>query len=114
MKTKLSILTTILILCSASIFAQTSTDESLKTLIDKKREYSKVAKKGFCIQLYNGNEKSAIDRMQKFSELFPEIEIKRIYKVPEWKVQTTSFKTRIEADRILNKIKEEYPGARVL
>ena len=95
-------------------FSQTSNDQSLQTLLVKKRAYNQQSKQGFCIQLYNGNEKTALKKMQDFMELFPEIEIKRIYKVPEWKVQTSSYKTRIEADRVLNKIKEEYPGARVL
>lgn len=95
-------------------FSQTTTEESLQTLLVKKRAYNQQSKQGYCIQLYNGNEKTALKRMQDFKELFPEIEIKRIYKVPEWKVQTISYKTRIEADRVLNKIKEEYPGARVL
>lgn len=99
---------------TVSGFSQTATNESLQTLLEKKREFNKNAKNGFCIQLYNGDEESAIEHMIAFSELFPEIEIKRIYKVPEWKIQTITYKTRIEADRILNKIKKEYPGARVL
>ena len=104
------------IFCSFSLIgsAQTSTEQSLNTLLVKKREFNKNAKKGFCIQLYNGNEKSAIARMERFTELFPEIIIKRIYKVPEWKVQTNSYKTKLEADKILNLIKDDYPGARVL
>jgi len=103
------------VLCIPTLgFSQNSTEESLQTLLVKKRAYNQQSKQGYCIQLYNGNEKTALKRMQDFMELFPEIEIKRIYKVPEWKVQTISYKTRIEADRVLNKIKEEYPGARVL
>lgn len=95
-------------------FSQSSTEESLKILITKKREYNKNTKHGYCVQLYNGNENSAIKHMENFSVLFPDIAIKRIYKVPEWKVQTTSYKTKIEADRVLNSIKDVYPGARVL
>ena len=103
------------VLCIPTLgFSQTTTEESLQTLLIKKRAFNQQSKQGYCIQLYNGNEKTALKRMQDFMELFPEIEIKRIYKVPEWKVQTISYKTRIEADRVLNKIKEEYPGARVL
>lgn len=93
--------------------AQT-TDESLDLIVSKKREFNKKAKNGFCIQLYNGNEETALKKMQEFRELFPEVEIKRIYKVPEWKIQTTTYKTRIEADKVLNKINKEYPEARVL
>ena len=86
----------------------------MSKLLEKKREFNKETKHGYCIQLYNGNEKSAITIMQKFNEKYPEISIKRTYKVPEWKVQTTSFKSKLEADRILNQIKIDYPGARVL
>ena len=93
---------------------QTSTDQNLDALLKKKKEYNSRIKNGFCIQIYNGSEKKALYRMEQFSEQFPEIGIKRIYKVPEWKVQTQLYKTRLEADRVLNQIKEEYPGARVL
>lgn len=105
---------TLLLLLPTIGFSQTNESSSLETLVTKKRAFNKDSKQGFCIQLYNGNEETAISKMQEFQEAYPEIPIKRIYKVPEWKLQTISYKTRIEADRILNKIKEEYPGARVL
>lgn len=91
-----------------------STTESLHELTSKKRDYNLKAKNGFCIQLYNGDEETAMERINKFRELFPEVKVKRIYKVPEWKIQTVIYKTRIEADRVLNKINKKYPGARVL
>jgi hypothetical protein len=106
----------VLVFCAIPLFgiSQTSTDQNLAILLKKKRDYNSQTKNGFCIQIYNGNEKKAVSRMKKFSELFPEIEIKRIYKVPEWKVQTQLYKTRLEADRVLNQIQQKYPGARVL
>tara|TARA_B100000809_G_scaffold22902_1_gene20081 strand:- start:47898 stop:48242 length:345 start_codon:yes stop_codon:yes gene_type:complete len=96
-----------------SVNGQNRTD-SVHELTSKKREYNQKAKNGFCIQLYNGNEETAIEKINQFRALFPEVKVKRIYKVPEWKIQTLTFKTRIEADRVLNKINQEYPGARVL
>jgi hypothetical protein len=95
-------------------FSQNKNDDSLSKLLQKKRDFNKESKHGYCIQLYNGNEKSAISIMQEFNEKYPEISTKRIYKVPEWKVQTTSFKSKIDADKILNQIRLDYPGARVL
>lgn len=95
-------------------FSQSSTEQSLDKLLQKKIEYNSNTKRGFCIQIFNGNEKQAIEYLERFSESFPLIEIKRIYKVPEWKVQTQIYKTRLEADRVLNKIKLKYSGARVL
>lgn len=86
---------------------------SLDSLIHKKRAYNANKQAGYCIQLYNGDEKTALYTIEKFKKLFPEIEIHRIYQVPEWKIQTGIYKTRLEADRILNLIKTKYPGARV-
>ena len=113
MKNKLYYITLFLVAFSYSVHAQ-DTNQSLTEIISKKREFNENSKNGFCIQLYNGNEKTAIKKIEEFRELFPEVKVKRIYKVPEWKIQTTTFKTRLEADRVLNKIRDEYPGARVL
>ncbi|MEI6865278.1 SPOR domain-containing protein [Flavicella sp.] len=95
-------------------FSQSSAEQSLDQLIQKKIKYNSNTKRGFCIQVYNGNEKQAIQHIVQFSALFPNIQIKRIYNVPEWKVQTQIYKTRLEADRVLNQIKLEYSGARVV
>ncbi|WP_139957609.1 hypothetical protein [Flavicella sediminum] len=99
-------------------FANTATAQkslsSLDSLIYKKRAYNKSIKSGFCIQLYNGNEEMAIDKLAKFQKNFPDIKIFRTYKVPEWKIQTEVYRTRLEADRVLNLIQKKYPGARVL
>ena len=94
--------------------AQSKELSSLDSLIYKKRTFNAQAKNGFRIQLYNGDEKTALERIDEFREEFPEIKVMRTYKVPEWKVQTEVYKTRLEADRVLNSIKDKYPGARVL
>ena len=85
----------------------------LDSLIHKKRAYNASKNPGYCIQLYNGDENTAIYKIEKFKKLFPKIEIHRIYQVPEWKIQTGIYKTRLEADRVLNIVKRKYPGARV-
>lgn len=88
-------------------------NHSLDSLIQKKRAYNASKQPGYCIQIYNGDEKTALHKIQTFRKIFPDIEIHRIYKVPEWKIQTGIYKTRLEADRVLNRIKAKYPGARV-
>lgn len=105
------------LLCIAfSLTSQAQSEElsSLDSLIYKKRSFNAVTKNGFRIQLYNGDEETALEKIEQFREEFPEINIMRTYKVPEWKVQTEVYKTRLEADRVLNSIKDKYPGARVL
>lgn len=101
-------------LLSLSSHAQRKELSSLDSLIYKKKEYNLSVKKGFRIQLYNGSEEIAVKKIKQFQKLFDDIKIYRTYKIPEWKVQTEIFRTRLEADRVLNRIKKQYPGARVL
>jgi len=46
--------------------------------------------------------------------VFPEYSTTIKYKSPEWKTQVGPFKTRLEADRTLLTIKENYSGAIVI
>ncbi len=103
-----------LILFSSIANAQSEDLSSLDSLLYKKRNFNLHAKRGYQIQIYNGDEDTAILIEEEFKEIFPEIEIRRIYKVPEWKIQTSIYRKRIEADRVLNNIKKKYNGARVL
>ena len=114
MKVAYKLFITLLIVLSSSVNAQKKELSSLDSLLYKKRSFNLLAKKGYQIQIYNGDEETAILIEEEFKESFPEIEIKRIYKVPEWKIQTIVFRKRIEADRVLNTIKMKYNGARVL
>ena len=114
MKVAYKIVTTLLIVFSSSINAQQNEFSSLDSLLYKKRSFNQLAKKGYQIQIYNGDEETAILIEEEFKEAFPEIEIRRIYKVPEWKIQTIIYRKRIEADRVLNTIRKKYNGARVL
>ena len=93
--------------------AQRVQKEVLERLVEKKRNYNKTQKIGYRIQIYNGNEQKA-RRIKKTCEiLFPEVKIILRYKIPDWKVQTQFFNTRLEADRFLLKIQKEYFSARV-
>jgi len=96
-------------------FAQ-SENEKINTLIEQKRTYNKTNKSSivYKIQLYNGNETQAYEVKRNFNASFPEYKIIMTYKPPEWKTQVGIFKTRLEADRALNIIKEKFVGAIVL
>lgn len=114
MNKKVFTTTVLLVAIIFSIKAQKTNTTSIDSLIYKKREFNKTAKKGFRIQIYNGDEKIAYKRTIDFQKQFPNIKVIRTYKEPEWKVQTEIYRTRIKADRVLNLIKEKYPDARVL
>ncbi|MFV0249184.1 MAG: SPOR domain-containing protein [Tenacibaculum sp.] len=88
---------------------------SINKLIEKKKEFNKLHKSGYLIQLYNGLEEVAKKIRYRFQVEFPNIVPSVIrYKAPEWKVQVGNFKTRLQADRALNKINEIFPGAIVV
>ena len=103
------------ILNNSISFAQ-SENEKINTLIEQKRTYNKNNKSSvvYKIQLYNGNEEEAYKIRLNFNTSYPEYKTTIVYKPPEWKTQVGDFKTRLEADRALNIIKQKFSGAIVL
>lgn len=93
-----------------------SENEKINTLIAQKKAFNKINKNinVFKIQVYNGNETQAYAIKRNFEADFPEYNAKVKYDNPEFKTQFGNFKTRLEADRALNAIKEKYAGAIVL
>ena len=87
----------------------------INAVIAKKRTFNKDKEiKGFKIQIFNGSEQGAYNTRDKFSTLFPDDDIKIQFASPEWKVQVGNYLTRLEADRELLKIKDDFPNAIVL
>ena len=105
----------ILLLVTGSVFAQSET-EKIDNLISQKRNFNKQNKNTvvYKIQLYNGSESQAYKIKSNFQSAFPEYKTSIIYKQPEWKTQVGNFETKLEADRVLLLIKEEFSGAIVL
>ncbi|MCH3881719.1 MULTISPECIES: SPOR domain-containing protein [Tenacibaculum] len=100
----------------STVNAQTSTQDNdkISSLLAKKRDYNKSYGHGFRIQLYNGLEKRARSTKGKFQVEFPGVYNKLDYDAPEWKVQVGNYKTRLEADKAINKIREKFSGAIVI
>jgi len=121
---KISVLSALLILfLSYPIFAQQNkgelqieTSAKIDAVVAEKKQYNKNLKflKGFRIQLFYGSEKAAYKIKDEFKSLFPDITTKIIFASPQWKVQVGNFTTRLEADKTLVSIKEEYPSAIIL
>ena len=104
-----------LIFGSVSVFAQEET-QKISDIIEKKREFNKKYKNSivFKIQLYNGNETSAVEIKENFETEYNQFKVQLTYDQPEWKTQIVGFKTRLDADRALLVIREKYPTAIVL
>ena len=89
-------------------------NESVVSLLAKKRTFNKAHGYGFRIQLYNGIEKTAKSLKGKFEVEYPGVYTKLEYNAPEWKIQVGNYKTRLEADKALNKIQSKFSGAIVI
>ncbi|MDT0648398.1 SPOR domain-containing protein [Zunongwangia sp. F260] len=87
-------------------------DEKISKLLELKTEMSEGNKIGdrYKIQLFYGDNKEA-------SEVFKDYESKYTYpamidyETPNYKVYVGNFRNRLEADRALREIKENFPGA---
>ena len=99
-----------------TISAQVSTDKTIESVMELKKERQKLNPKidGYRIQLYNGLETESNQVKTKFLTLFPDVKAEIIYKAPEWKVQVGNFRTRLEADKSLQNIKLQFPGSLVV
>jgi len=89
---------------------------SITNLINKKLNYNKKNpnSKGFTIQIYYGNEKIAYSLQKKYLLLFPNQKTYIKYNAPDWKVLVGKFKTRLNADKALLKIKKDFTGAIII
>jgi len=96
---------------TANIYGQTTTSDEVKSLLEKKIKYNKKNGYGYRIQLDNGNEIAIKTTQSKFKLEHPTIKTYILFESPEWKVQVGDYKTRLEADKILNGIKLKFPSA---
>lgn len=104
-----------LILSPAKVFGQNDA-QKINNIIEKKREFNKKNKNSivYKIQLYNGNETTAVEIKENFESDYAQFKVQLTYDQPEWKTQVVGFKTRLDADRALLVIREKYPTAIVL
>lgn len=98
-----------------SINTHSQEEKKINAVLAQKIEYNKSNRKGkgYKIQLYNGNESKAY-RIKGNFEIAYGIVAVLSYESPEWKVRVGNYKTRLEADRALLKIKEKFAGAIIL
>lgn len=86
--------------------------EKIETLMEVKKELNEDGKIGdrYVIQLFYGDNGEANDVLQKYrtSYSYPS---RITYEAPNYKVWIGNFRNRMEADRALLKIKENFPSA---
>ncbi|HCN82724.1 MAG TPA: SPOR domain-containing protein, partial [Sphingobacteriaceae bacterium] len=64
---------------------------------------------GFQVQIYLGSDRqSAYDAQNRFKSLYPEINTYISYTEPNYKVQVGDFRNRMDAQRLMSGLKENF------
>jgi len=105
----------IFFLLSVTFFQVTAqnSDTTMQKLLQEKRIFNQTQKiqTGYRIQLYNGMSQTKAESIRgTFLSFFPEIGTHLLYEQPEWKAQTTTFRTELEAYKIWLQVREEFQG----
>lgn len=87
-------------------------DSRIDKLMEIKKELNESNKIGdrYVIQLYYGDNGEANNVIQKYRSLY-DYTSEITYEAPDYKVWVGKFRSRLEADRALLKIKENFPSA---
>ncbi|AUP78916.1 SPOR domain-containing protein [Flavivirga eckloniae] len=88
-------------------------DSKIATLLDLKKTMNKKENdsKRYKIQIYSGNRGGAQNAKKDFRESFTNWTPTIQYESPNFKIWAGNFRTRLEADRALKKIKRKFPTA---
>ena len=88
-------------------------NDMIPQLLDLKFKMEDDGKLGerYKIQLYYGDNNTASEVLKKFRSTYNEWPSSIIYETPNYKVWVGKFRNRLEADRALLKIKDDFPAA---
>lgn len=88
-------------------------DKKISTLLEIKKELNKneSVSDRFIIQIYNGNRSGAETTQKEFNATFSDWKATMAYEPPNFKIWAGSFRTRLEGDKALRKIKSKFPLA---
>ncbi len=88
-------------------------NELIPQLLEKKSEMTEDGRLDdrYRIQLFSGDNAKASEIIQEFRSRYPELPSTLVYETPNYKVWVGSFRSSLEADQVLLKLKEAYPAA---
>ena len=105
---------------SANIYAQDNPvivqDNKLQNLVELKGELEKENKlsNGYTVQLHNGNLERAQQRKKDYDNWDYSWPASIHYETPNYKLWVGNFDTRLDADRALMILKDNFPSAFIL
>jgi hypothetical protein len=88
-------------------------DKKIATLLDLKKEMNKTESEAdrYKIQIYNGNRSGAYAAQDELNSKFIKWPSTVVYEPPNFKTWAGNYRTKIEADRALKEIKQNFPSA---
>ncbi len=88
-------------------------DEKFMNLLNEKRRINSsiTVNDRYKIQIFYGDNAKARKTLAEFKREFPDMDGTIVFESPTYKVWTGSFNTRIDAERMLEKVREKYPYA---
>ncbi|WP_418602407.1 SPOR domain-containing protein [Hwangdonia sp.] len=105
-------------LCGASGFAQEghitiNQDKNISNLLALKKELNKDedTPDRYKIQIYNGSRAGATSAQKELHSSYNDWHSKIVFDTPNFKIWAGNFRTRLEADRALKRIKKNFPNA---
>ncbi|AXG73408.1 SPOR domain-containing protein [Flavobacterium arcticum] len=86
-------------------------DEKFTSLLNEKRKINSsiTINDRYKIQIFYGENAKARKTLAEFKKEFPDMDATIVFESPTYKVWAGSFNTRIDAERMLVKIKEKHP-----
>ena len=107
--------TALMLFFSAFVMAQdgkvsVNVDKNVSRLMAIKKEIHK-AQSSIKIQIYSGSRRNAEAKLMQFNLDFPEISTVMVYETPNYKIWSGDFRTQLEADRTLIKVRKTYKEA---
>ena len=107
--------TALMLFFSAFVMAQdgkvsVNVDKNVSRLMAIKKEIHK-AQSSIIIQIYSGSRRNAEAKLIQFNLDFPEISTVMVYETPNYKIWSGDFRTQLEADRALIKVRKTYKEA---
>jgi len=91
-------------------------DEKIERLLKERKRLLKNGelKTHYAIQVISGELTTARETLKKCKSKFPDFKSDVIYETPNYKVWVGEFRNKLDADRALVTISEEYAGAFVI
>lgn len=91
-------------------------DNKIDKLLKERKHLLTIGelKTHFSIQVISGELETARKTLKEFKNKFSELKSNIVYEEPNYKVRVGEFRNRLDADRALLEISEEFKGAFVL